>query len=112
MLPPGWAEIKGRDPKRAAHLCLEAGYLLASKEQEAVTAAVTKLPGMGKAVRVYVLTERVLADEGWPRGRMTPARRYQGAAECGSLFFCLMRARVRNREKRWLQWLHIYQTEL
>ena len=64
VLPPGWAEItKGRDPKRAAHLCLEAGYLLASKDKKRLQ-RLSRLPGMGKAVRVYVLTERVLADEG------------------------------------------------
>ncbi|MGL5331698.1 MAG: DUF927 domain-containing protein, partial [Aeromonas veronii] len=34
VLPPGWAEItKGRDPKRAALLCLEAGYLLTGKDK-------------------------------------------------------------------------------
>lgn len=64
VLPPGWAEItKGRDPKRAAHLCLEAGYLLTGKDKKRLQ-RLSRLPGMGKAVRVYVLTERVLADEG------------------------------------------------
>ncbi|WP_181023060.1 DUF927 domain-containing protein [Aeromonas sp. ASNIH8] len=64
VLPPGWAEItKGRDPKRAAHLCLEAGYLLTGKDKKRLQRQV-RLPGMGKGMRVYVLTERVLGDEG------------------------------------------------
>lgn len=64
VLPPGWAEItKGRDPKRAALLCLEAGYLLTGKDKKRLQRQV-RLPGMGKGMRVYVLTERVLGDEG------------------------------------------------
>lgn len=64
VLPPGWAEItKGRDPKRAAHLCLEAGYLLTGKDKKRLQRQV-RLPGMGEGMRVYVLTERVLGDEG------------------------------------------------
>ena len=64
VLPPGWAEItKGRDPKRAAHLCLEAGYLLTGKDKKRLQRQV-RLPGMGKGMRVYVLSERVLGDEG------------------------------------------------
>ncbi|MND61947.1 DNA primase TraC [compost metagenome] len=63
VLPPGWAEItKGRDPKRAAHLCLEAGYLLTSKDKKRLQRK-ARLPGMGGTVWVYLLTERVLADE-------------------------------------------------
>ncbi|MFL9592740.1 DUF927 domain-containing protein [Aeromonas schubertii] len=64
VLPPGWAEItKGRDPKRAALLCLEAGYLLTGKDKKRLQRQV-RLPGMGKGMRVYVLGERVLGDEG------------------------------------------------
>ncbi|WP_421297099.1 DUF927 domain-containing protein [Aeromonas sp. 604015] len=60
----GWAEItKGRDPKRAAHLCLDAGYLLGGKDKKRLQRQ-ARLPGMGTPVWVYVLTERVLADEG------------------------------------------------
>lgn len=62
VLPPGWAEItKGRDPKRAAHLCLKAGYLLTGKDKRRLQYK-TRLPGMSGAVWVYLLTERVLAD--------------------------------------------------
>lgn len=62
VLPPGWAEItKGRDPKRAAHLCLEAGYLLTGKDKKRLQRK-TRLPGMGGLAWVYLLTERVLAD--------------------------------------------------
>ncbi len=63
ILPPGWAEItKGRDPKRAAQLCLEAGYLLISKDRKRLQRK-ARLPGMGDPVWVYLLTERVLADK-------------------------------------------------
>lgn len=62
VLPPGWAELtKGRDPKRAAHLCLEAGYLLTGKDKKRLQRK-ARLPGMSGAVWVYLLTERVLAD--------------------------------------------------
>ncbi|GJA57965.1 hypothetical protein KAM350_09580 [Aeromonas caviae] len=64
VLPPGWTEItKGRDPKRSALLCLEAGYLMTGKDKKRLQRQV-RLPGMGKGMRVYVLTERVLGDEG------------------------------------------------
>ncbi len=64
VLPQGWLEItKGRDPKRAAILCLEAGYLLTGKDRKRLQRQV-RLPGMGKGMRVYVLGERVLGDEG------------------------------------------------
>lgn len=64
VLPLGWAEItKGRDPKRAAHLCLEAGYLLTSKDKKRLQRQ-ARLPGMNARTWVYVLVERVLADEG------------------------------------------------
>lgn len=63
VLPPGWAEItNGRDPKRAALLCLEAGYLLTGKDKKRLQRK-TRLPGMGGLAWVYLLTERVLADE-------------------------------------------------
>ncbi len=63
VLPPGWAEItKGRDPKRAALLCLEAGYLLTGKDRKRLQRQ-ARLPGMGAKAWVYLLTERVLADE-------------------------------------------------
>ncbi|MBZ6065294.1 DUF927 domain-containing protein [Aeromonas schubertii] len=63
VLPPGWIEItKGRDPKRAATLCLEAGYLLTGKDRKRLQRK-TRLPGMSRAVWVYQLTERVVADE-------------------------------------------------
>jgi len=63
VLPLGWAEItKGRDPKRAAHLCLEAGYLLTSKDKKRLKRQ-ARLPGMNARTWVYVLAERVLADE-------------------------------------------------
>ncbi|GAB5993708.1 DUF927 domain-containing protein [Aeromonas enteropelogenes] len=62
VLPPGWAEItKGRDPKRAAHLCLEAGYLLTGKDKKRLQRK-ARLPGMGGSAWIYLLTERVLAD--------------------------------------------------
>ncbi|CAJ1884848.1 hypothetical protein OPFLODJI_03572 [Aeromonas hydrophila] len=62
VLPSGWAEItKGRDPKRAAHLCLEAGYLLTGKDKKRLQRK-ARLPGMGGLAWVYLLTERVLAD--------------------------------------------------
>lgn len=67
VLPPGWLEItKGHDPKRAAILCFEAGYLLTGKDKKRLQRQV-RLPGMGKGMRVYVLGERVLGDEedGW-----------------------------------------------
>ncbi|MXQ71703.1 DUF927 domain-containing protein [Aeromonas caviae] len=63
VLSPGWAEItKGRDPKRAAHLCLEAGYLLTGNDKKRLQRKV-RLPSMGGSVWVYRLTEHVLADE-------------------------------------------------
>ena len=63
VLPPGWAEItKGRDPKRAAHLCLEAGYLLTGKDKKRLQRK-ARLPGMNGSAWVYLLTERVLADD-------------------------------------------------
>ncbi|VXA78297.1 MULTISPECIES: DUF927 domain-containing protein [Aeromonas] len=63
VLPPGWGELtKGRDPKRAAQLCMDAGYLLASKDRRRLQRQV-RLPGMGSRVWVYMLTERVLAGE-------------------------------------------------
>lgn len=64
VLPPGWVEItKGRDPKRAAHLCLEAGYLLTGKDKKRLQRK-ARLPGMGGLAWVYLLTERVLANAG------------------------------------------------
>ncbi|WP_421314945.1 DUF927 domain-containing protein [Aeromonas veronii] len=61
--PQGWAEItKGRDPKRAALLCLEAGYLLTGKDKRRLQRK-ARLPGMSGSVWAYLLTERVLADE-------------------------------------------------
>ncbi|WP_270804657.1 DUF927 domain-containing protein [Aeromonas sp. QDB66] len=63
VLPPGWAEItKGRDPKRAALLCLEAGYLMTGKDKKRLQRK-ARLPGMSGSVWVYLLTERVLADD-------------------------------------------------
>jgi putative DNA primase/helicase len=63
VLPQGWLEItKGRDPKRAAILCLEAGYLLTGKDKKRLQRKV-RLPGMGGLAWVYGLTARVLADE-------------------------------------------------
>jgi putative DNA primase/helicase len=44
-------------------LCLEAGYLMTGKDKKRLQRQV-RLPGMGKGMRVYVLTERVLGDEG------------------------------------------------
>ncbi|WP_376892280.1 DUF927 domain-containing protein [Aeromonas veronii] len=63
VLPPGWAEItKGRDPKRSALLCLEAGYLLTGKDKKRLQRK-ARLPGMSGSAWVYLLTERVLADD-------------------------------------------------
>ncbi|WP_429218078.1 DUF927 domain-containing protein [Aeromonas veronii] len=64
ILTSGWTEItKGRDPKRAAKLCLEAGYLLASNDKKRLQRK-ERLPGNSKyASWTYVLTERVIADE-------------------------------------------------
>lgn len=62
VLPPGWAEItKGRNPKRAAQLCLEAGYLLTGKDKKRLQRK-ARLPGMSGVVWAYLLTDRVLAD--------------------------------------------------
>lgn len=58
----GWSEItKGRDPKRAAVLCADAGYLLASTDRKRFQSK-TRLPGTSGPSWVYVLTERVIAD--------------------------------------------------
>lgn len=64
VLTSGWAEItKGRDPKRAAQLCMEAGYLLASNDKKRLQKKV-RLPGQSNISSwAYVLTARVLADE-------------------------------------------------
>jgi len=63
VLTPGWGEItKGRDPKRAAQLSLEAGYLLAAKDKKRYQRQV-RLPGMSGRSWVYVLTERVIAED-------------------------------------------------
>lgn len=63
VLPPGWTEItKGRDPKRSALLCLEAGYLLTGKDKKRLQRK-ARLPGMSGSAWVYLLTERVLADD-------------------------------------------------
>ncbi|MFL9691747.1 DUF927 domain-containing protein [Aeromonas veronii] len=63
VLSPGWAEItKGRNSKRAAQLCMDAGYLLASKDRKRLQRQ-ARLPGMGSRVWIYLLTKRVLADE-------------------------------------------------
>lgn len=62
VLPLGWAEMtRGRDPKRAAQLCFEAGYLLTSKDRKRFQRK-TRLPGMTIPSWVYLLTEHVLAD--------------------------------------------------
>ena len=53
---------KGRDPKRSALLCLEAGYLLTGKDKKRLQRK-ARLPGMSGSVWVYLLTERVLADD-------------------------------------------------
>jgi len=64
VLASGWAEItKGRDPKRAAQLCREAGYLQTSNEKNRLQRKV-RLPGQSSSASwAYVLTARVLADE-------------------------------------------------
>lgn len=63
VLPQGWLEItKGRDPRRAAILCLEAGYLLTGKDKKRLQRRV-RLPGMGGLAWVYGLTARVIADK-------------------------------------------------
>ncbi|WP_429182786.1 DUF927 domain-containing protein [Aeromonas rivipollensis] len=63
VLPPGWAEItRGRDPKRVAQLCLEAGYLLPSNDGKRVQRKIRLRDG-GATVWIYLLTEGVLADE-------------------------------------------------
>lgn len=63
VLPPGWAEItRGRDPKRVAQLCLEAGYLLPSNDGKRAQRKIRLRDG-GATVWIYMLTERVLADE-------------------------------------------------
>ena len=62
VLPLGWAEMtRGRDPKRAAQLCVEAGYLLTSRDRKRFQRK-TRLPGMNLPSWVYLLTEHVLAD--------------------------------------------------
>jgi putative DNA primase/helicase len=62
VLPSAWAEItKGRDPKRAALLCVEAGYLLVSNDKKRFQRRV-RLPGMKSPSWAYVLTDHVLAD--------------------------------------------------
>lgn len=63
VLPPGWNEItRGRDPKRVAQLCLEAGYLLPSNDGKRAQRKIRLRDG-GATVWIYMLTERVLADE-------------------------------------------------
>ncbi|MGL5949309.1 MAG: DUF927 domain-containing protein, partial [Aeromonas sp.] len=60
VLPSGWAEItKGKDPKRAAQLCKDAGWLMASegRQQRKI-----RLREGGGSVWAYVLNESVLAD--------------------------------------------------
>ncbi|QTL95330.1 DUF927 domain-containing protein [Aeromonas jandaei] len=62
VLPSAWAEItKGRDPKRAAQLCVESGYLLTSNDKKRFQRQV-RLPGMSSPSWAYVLTDHVLAD--------------------------------------------------
>lgn len=62
VLPPGWAEItRGRDPKRVAQLCLEAGYLLPSNDGKRAQRKIRLRDG-GATVWIYLLTESVLAD--------------------------------------------------
>ncbi|MGL4890315.1 MAG: DUF927 domain-containing protein, partial [Aeromonas veronii] len=63
VLTTGWAEItRGRDPRRAAQLCMEAGYLRTGKDKKRLQRQ-ARLPGLKKPVWVYLLHERVLADE-------------------------------------------------
>ncbi|MGC5428381.1 DUF927 domain-containing protein [Aeromonas veronii bv. sobria] len=63
VLPSGWKEITiGRDPKRVAQLCLEAGYLLPSNDGKRVQRKIRLRDGSAP-VWIYMLTERVLADE-------------------------------------------------
>ena len=63
VLPSGWKEITiGRDPKRVAQLCLEAGYLLPSNDGKRVQRKIRLRDG-SEPVWIYMLTERVLADE-------------------------------------------------
>ncbi|ANT69180.1 DUF927 domain-containing protein [Aeromonas hydrophila] len=55
VLPEGWHEInKGRDPKKAARLAMDAGWII--KSQKGKTQYLARLPGSGdKPCRVYVI---------------------------------------------------------
>lgn len=58
--PSGWIEItSGRDARKAAKLSAKAGYLLSGEGRYQLLRPILD----GKRTRVYVLTDRVLADE-------------------------------------------------
>ncbi|WP_421202660.1 DUF927 domain-containing protein [Aeromonas sp. 602658] len=58
--PSGWIEItSGRDARKAAKLSAKAGYLLSGEGRYQLLRPILD----GKRARVYVLTDRVLADE-------------------------------------------------
>ena len=59
----GWQEMaKGYDTKRAARVCHDKGYLQGSNDGKRFQRQM-RLPGMANPAWVYVLTDRVLADE-------------------------------------------------
>lgn len=65
ILPSAWKEVtQGRDPKRAAQLCADAGWLKTAKDSPQRTQTVMRLPGMTKTSRVYFFNESVIADGG------------------------------------------------
>ncbi|WP_421218289.1 DUF927 domain-containing protein [Aeromonas enteropelogenes] len=63
VLPEGWREITvGRDHKKAAQLAVAVGWIGGCDKGK--TQKTVKIPCVGRAVKVYVLSDAVLADEG------------------------------------------------
>lgn len=63
VLPEGWREITvGRDHKKAAQLAVAIGWI--GDSDKGKTQKTVKIPCMSRAVKVYVLSDAVLADEG------------------------------------------------
>ncbi|MGL5041032.1 MAG: DUF927 domain-containing protein, partial [Aeromonas sp.] len=63
VLPEGWKEItKGRNHKRAAQLCFDAGWLLAGSDKVRLQMQV-RLPSGNARKWMYALTEQAIADD-------------------------------------------------
>ncbi|WP_187268205.1 DUF927 domain-containing protein [Aeromonas hydrophila] len=70
VLPEGWREITvGRDYRKAALLAVENGWI--GCRDKGKTQKTVKIPCVGKAVKVYVLSDRVLADDAGEPGDTT-----------------------------------------